>query len=344
MPLAPKRRMPLAAQVSPEAPAVDAAQVLRDAREVIEAEAQAVLRLRERLEDGAFVACVQHLLACRGRIVVTGMGKSGLVGQKISATFASTGAPSLFMHAAEAIHGDLGRITAEDVVLALSNSGESDEIIRLIRPVKGLGAVLLALTGDGQSTLARGADAAILMGNVAEACPMGLVPTASTTVMLVLGDALAMCLFNRRGLGAEAYARFHPGGALGRKLMKVREVMRAGNANPVARVSDSLRRVIAIMTETEGRPGAASIVDAEGKLAGFFTDGDLRRLLERAEFAVDAPVGSVMHLNPKRIHPETLVAEAAQILRSFQIDQLPVVDADDVPIGLLDVQDVLSAR
>jgi len=272
------------------------------------------------------------------------MGKSGLVGQKISATFASTGAPSLFMHAAEAIHGDLGRITADDVVLALSNSGESEEIVRLIRPVKALGAVLLAITGDKQSTLARQADAALLMGNVAEACPMGLVPTASTTAMLVLGDALAMCLFNRRGLGAEAYARFHPGGALGRKLMKVREVMRAGPANPVARMTDSLRRVIAIMTETPGRPGAASIVDATGKLAGFFTDGDLRRLLERAEFAVDAPIGSVMHLDPKRIHPETLVADAAQILRSFQIDQLPVVDADDMPIGLLDVQDVLSAR
>jgi arabinose-5-phosphate isomerase len=326
------------------ATAQESVHILADAREVIEAEGSAVLRLSDRLEDGGFVACVEHLLACEGRIVVTGMGKSGLVGQKISATFASTGAPSLFMHAAEAIHGDLGRITAEDVVLALSNSGESEEIVRLIRPVKALGAVLLAITGDGKSTLARQADAALLMGNVAEACPMGLVPTASTTVMLVLGDALAMCLFNRRGLGAEAYARFHPGGALGRKLMKVREVMRAGAANPVAQMSDSLRRVIAIMTETPGRPGAASIVDEAGKLAGFFTDGDLRRLLERAEFAVDAPVGSVMHRDPKRIQPDTLVAEAAQILRSFQIDQLPVVDADDVPVGLLDVQDVLSAR
>jgi arabinose-5-phosphate isomerase len=210
--------------------------------------------------------------------------------------------------------------------------------------VKTLGAILLAITADATSTLARQADAALVMGNVAEACPMGLVPTASTTAMLVLGDALAMCLFNSRGLGAEAYARYHPGGALGRKLMKVREVMRTGTANPVACVTDTLRRVIGVMTETPGRPGAAAIVDEAGKLVGFFTDGDLRRLLERAEFAVDVPVGGVMHRDPKRIHPDTLVAEAAQILRSFKIDQLPVVDDNDAPIGLLDVQDVLSAR
>ncbi|KAG5176396.1 hypothetical protein JKP88DRAFT_171182 [Tribonema minus] len=250
--------------------------------------------------------------------------------------------PSLFMHAAEAVHGDLGRITPDDVVLALSNSGESEEILRLVRPVKALGARLLALTASATSSLGRHADAVIVMGSVAEACPMGLVPTASTTAMMVMGDALAICLFEMRGLTHEAYARWHPGGPLGRKLMRVHDVMRIGAANPVASMHDALRRVIAVMTETPGRPGAASIVDDAGILVGFFTDGDLRRLLKRAEFAVDVTIASVMHAEPKRVHPDTLVLHAEQLLRAHQIDQLPVVDEAGRPVGLLDVQDVLS--
>lgn len=322
-------------------PTLDADLVLACAHDVIGAEARAVLLLQERLGAG-FVTCTEYLANCAGRIVVTGMGKSGLVGQKISATFASTGAPSLFMHAAEAIHGDLGRITGDDVVLALSNSGESEEVVRLIRPVKALGATLLAITSVADSTLARRADAAIVMGDMAEACPMGLIPTASTTAMLVLGDALAMALFKVRGLGPDAYARWHPGGPLGRKLMKVGDVMRTGNANPVAKISDNLRRVIAVMSETAGRPGAASIVDEAGVLVGFFTDGDLRRELARAEFCVDEPIRALMHRDPKRVQPDTLVAEAASLLHQHQIDQLPVVDAQGVPVGFLDVQDVLT--
>lgn len=305
-------------------------------------EAQAIIQVAKHLDAG-FADCLEYLLACQGHIVVTGMGKSGLVGQKISATLASTGAPSLFMHAAEAIHGDLGRIHADDVVLALSNSGESAEIVRLVAPIKALGAGLVVITGSPNSSLGRAADAVIATGHIAEACPMGLVPTASTTVMMVVGDALAMGLFRRRGLGADAYARYHPGGALGRKLMKVQEVMRCGRANPVANVADSLRRVIVVMSETMGRPGAASIVDDHGALVGFFTDGDLRRLLETSTFRVDAPVGEVMHKDPKCVHPQTLVADAAVLLRNHQIDQVPVVDDQHAPVGLLDVQDVLSA-
>ena len=328
---------------SPQPPGLDSGEALQAARAVIEAEGQAVLALAQRLDEG-FLRSLHLLRACRGRIVVTGMGKSGLVGQKISATFASTGAPSLFMHAAEAIHGDLGRITPDDVVLALSNSGESLEVVRLIRPVKAIGALLVALTGEPASSLGRDADAVMDIGAVAEACPMGLVPTASTTAMMVMGDALAMCLFNSRGLNQEVYARYHPGGSLGRKLAKVCDVMRTGQANPVAAMDLPLRRVIAMMTETPGRPGAASIIDAAGKLAGFFTDGDLRRLLERPDFAVDVSVGSVMHRAPKQVHPDALVSDAVQVLRNYQIDQLPVVDDAGTPVGLLDVQDVLQPR
>ncbi len=323
--------------------AIDAAQVLAHARTVVEAEGKAVLQLAACLGPG-FVESIALLQACEGRIVVTGMGKSGLVGQKISATLASTGAPSLFMHAAEAIHGDLGRITAADVVLALSNSGESEELVRLVRPVRALGAKLIAITARTESSLSRHADAVIALGDIAEACPMGLVPTASTTVMMVVGDALAMCLFNSRGFGESTYARLHPGGTLGRKLMKVRDVMREGAANPVAQDSASLRQVLEIMTQSPGRPGATSVVDVQGRLIGFFTDGDLRRLLKRPDFAIDANITQVMHRNPKHVEPDTQVVEAIKILRTYKIDQVPVVDASGAPIGLLDVQDVLSAR
>lgn len=321
----------------------DAARVLSDARDVIEAEGKAVLSLLQRL-DGGFTRAVELAFACRGRVVVTGLGKSGLVGQKISATLASTGTPSLFLHAAEAVHGDLGRLTADDVVLALSNSGESEEIVRLIRPVRSLGAKLVAITGDESSSLARHADVVVSIGDVAEACPMGLVPTASTTAMMVIGDAMAMCLLNSRGFGREDYARFHPGGQLGRKLMKVQEVMRQGDENPLAPHTATLRQVISVMTRTQGRPGAASIVGDDGTLVGFFTDGDLRRLLEHDDFQVDSPIADLMAREPKRVHCEQLVVEAERVMREHKIDQVPVVDDVDRPVGFLDVQDLLSTR
>jgi arabinose-5-phosphate isomerase len=328
---------------APKRSGIDKRRVLADAREVLETEGRAVLALADVI-DGGFFAALELILACRGRVVVTGLGKSGLVGQKMSATLASTGTPSLFIHAAEAVHGDMGRITPDDVVLALSNSGESEEVLRLIRPVKSLGAKLIALTGAAESSLARHADIVISIGRIEEACPMGLVPTTSTTAMLAVGDALAICLFNCRGFGREEYARFHPGGQLGRKLMKVGEVMRSGEENPIAELGASLREVVVIMTQTKGRPGAASIVDAKGMLAGFFTDGDLRRLLANPGFSIDCDVDSVMVKNPKTVRPEQLVAEAERILRENQIDQVPVVDDAGVPVGLLDVQDLLSTR
>lgn len=310
---------------------------------VIEAEGRAVLAMTPSIDAG-FEAAVRLILGCRGRVVVAGLGKSGIVGQKISATLASTGTPSLFMHAAEAVHGDLGRITADDIVLLLSNSGESEEVLRLIRPLKGLGATLIAMTGDGSSQLARHADVVMSIGAIEEACPMGLVPTASTTAMMVLGDALAVCLFKSRGFSREDYARYHPGGQLGRKLMRVSEVMRSGKENPLIQHGATLRQAVSVMTDTAGRPGAVSVVDSDGKLAGFFTDGDLRRLLDRATFDIDTPLDEVMHKTPKRVFPEQLVVEAARLLRENHIDQLPVVDAEDRPIGFLDVQDLLQTR
>jgi arabinose-5-phosphate isomerase len=320
-----------------------AKQSLADARAVIEAEGRAVLGLLDRL-DGGFTAAVDGILACMGRVVVTGLGKSGIVGRKISATLASTGTPSLFIHAAEAVHGDLGRMTPEDVVLALSYSGESEEIVRIIRPVKSLGATLIALTGGSSSTLARHADVVISIGSIAEACPMGLVPTASTTAMMVIGDALAIALFNRRGLDREDYARFHPGGQLGRKLMKVTEVMRTGRENPIASETATLKDVVAVMTKTPGRPGAASIVDGKGRLVGFFTDGDLRRLLEEPDFSVGMPIRELMHRHPKTVRDGQLIAEAEALLRRHKIDNVPVVDGRGRPVGLVDVQDLLSTR
>lgn len=329
-----KRRLPAS---------VHAEQVLADARAVIEAEGRAVLNLASRI-NGEFCRAVEVILNCRGRVVVTGLGKSGIVGRKISATLASTGTPSLFMHAAEAVHGDLGRLTSEDVVLALSNSGESEELVRIIKPLKSMGALLIALTGNNDSTLARYADVVLSIGNVAEACPMGLVPTASTTATMVIGDALAIALFNRRGLKREDYARFHPGGQLGRKLMKVTEVMRTGVENPVVRESATLKEVVATMTQTPGRPGAASVIDKKGKLVGFFTDGDLRRLFDQPSFSVDVPIGTVMHRNPKTVQADQLMAEAEALLRRHKIDNVPVVDAKGRPVGLVDVQDLLVTR
>lgn len=321
----------------------DAERVVADARAVIEAEAAAVTSLAKRLSPD-IAALAQRILACSGSVIVTGLGKSGLVGQKISATLASTGTPSHFVHAAEAAHGDLGRISKSDIVLALSNSGESEELLRLVKPVKTMGALFVVMTGDKTSSLARHAEILLDIGDIAEACPMGLVPTASTTAMMVLGDALAMAIFNCRGFGREEYARFHPGGHLGRKLMRVSEIMRSGAENPIANDSDSLRDVIKVMTRTAGRPGAASIVDANGMLVGFFTDGDLRRLLENHDFKGESAIKDIMIRAPKSVTADQLVAEADRLMREHKIDQLPVVDARNIPVGFIDIQDVLSTR
>jgi arabinose-5-phosphate isomerase len=284
------------------------------------------------------------VLGCKGRVVITGMGKPGFVAQKISATLASTGTPSLYVHPAEAAHGDLGRIAKDDVVVALSNSGETEEILRLLPALKKIGARVVAFTKDRANPLARGADLVVPIGNVEEACPMGLAPTASTAVLLAVGDALAMTVLANRPFDREEYALFHPGGKLGRGLMKVREIMRQSEANPVVREDQPLSAAVAVMTETPGRPGAASVVDASGHLAGIFTDGDLRRLVEHGLTDFTQPVSTAMGRNPRTVRPDALVVDAARILRSAAIDQVPVVDEDGRPVGLLDVQDLLATK
>lgn len=312
-------------------------------REVIEVEAKAVGALARRLGP-TFADAVHAILACRGRVVVTGMGKPGFIAQKVSATFASTGTPSLYLHPAEALHGDLGRVVRDDILLALSNSGRTEEVVRMLGPVKRIGAKIVAVTGDVASPLAKNADLVLDVGNIEEACPLGLAPTTSSTVLLALGDALAMAVLRHRDFGNDEYALFHPGGSLGRSVMRVSEVMRKGEANPTVAASATVAEAVRVMTRTPGRPGATSVVDEHGRLAGIFTDGDLRRLLERGDFSRDLLVGQVMGAHPRTIRPELLVLEAARILGEARVDQVPVVDGDGRPVGLLDVQDLLAVR
>jgi arabinose-5-phosphate isomerase len=310
-------------------------------RTVLAAEAAAIAAVKL---DESFAEAVRWILDCKGRVVVTGMGKPGFVAQKISATLASTGTPSLYVHPAEAAHGDLGRIAKDDVVIALSNSGETEEILRLLPALRKIGARVVAVTRDRVNPLARSADLVLAFGNVEEACPMGLAPTASTAVLLAVGDALAMTVLGVRPFDREEYALFHPGGKLGRGLMKVRELMRQTEANPVVREDQPLAAAVAVMTETPGRPGAASVVDAAGKLVGIFTDGDLRRLVEHGETDFARPVSTAMGRNPRTVRPDALVVDAARVLRQARIDQVPVVDAEGRPVGLLDVQDLLASK
>lgn len=317
---------------------------LDHAREVIRVEARTIARLEERLDE-RFLQVVDLALACRGTIVVTGMGKAGLIGQKISATMASTGTPSIFLHPAEALHGDLGRIRAEDLVLALSNSGETAEIKLVVPAARRIGARLVAMTGRPESSLGRLVDCVLDIGVVDEACPLGLAPTASTSAMLALGDALAMQIARERNFSREDYARFHPAGSLGRRLLRVREVMREGAQVPLAALGTALGDVIDVMDQTPGRPGAALITDADGRLAGIFTDGDLRRRLrERRQVPYEEPIDAYLVREPKCLRPDQLIEEAEHLLSQFRIDQIPVVDEDGKPIGLIDVQDLLDTR
>jgi len=319
-------------------------QRLSRAAEVIRLEASSIAGLEGRLGE-SFVRAVDLVLSCEGLVVVTGVGKAGLVGQKVSATFASTGTPSLFLHPTDALHGDLGRIRRRDLLLALSNSGESAEVNALIAPVRKLGGSVVAITGAPGSTLARLSDCVLDIGRVEEACPLKLAPTASTSAMMALGDALAMVVLSERSFGREDYAQFHPAGALGRRLMRVSEVMRKGEHLPVARSGASLREVVLVMNRTPGRPGAALVVDASGRLLGIFTHGDLSRLLEREELpSMQQPVDGFMGRQPKFIEPERLVEEAQRLMSEYRVDQLPVIDAERRPVGLLDVQDLLDVR
>ena len=311
------------------------------AKEVLKIEAQAIQGLSRKI-GASFNEAVVLLARCPGRVIVTGMGKGGIIGQKISATLSSTGTPSLFLHSAEAIHGDLGRVTKEDVVLAISNSGETEEVIRMLPLIKKIGAKLIALTGNVKSTLAKHSDVVLDVSVKKEACPLGLAPTASTTATLAMGDAIAVCLLKKKGFREEDFAFYHPGGALGKRLLlKVEDIMRKGPANPVvgeeALVKDVLFKI------TEARAGAASVIGKRKKLTGIFTDGDLRRHLEADGQLARRKVKDVMTKNPVTISKDRLASEALRILKEKRIDELPVVDSKGRPIGMLDVQDLLKA-
>src|SRR5256712_8310345 len=284
----PRRRL-AEVQKRKAAPGADPADY---ARGVLRAEAAAIEQLCARI-DGDFSEAVERILACSGRVVVTGMGKPGFIAQKISATFASTGTPSLYLHPAEALHGDLGRLVPGDLVLALSNSGETDELLRLLPAVRRLGAPIVAMTSGARNSLADRADIVLEIGPGPEACPLGLAPTASTVALLAMRDLLAMAVQHRRGLSPRQFASLHPGGALGRQLPRVRDVSGTGPRNPTVRSDASLRETAAVMTRTEGRPGAASVADGQGKLIGIFTDGDLRRLVQSGEVDFTRPVSAV---------------------------------------------------
>jgi arabinose-5-phosphate isomerase len=314
---------------------------LKRAREVFKIEAQAVRALANKL-DNNFIKSMEEICRCKGRVVVTGMGKAGIIGQKISATLSSLGTPSIWLHSAEAVHGDLGRVTKDDVVIALSNSGETEETKSLIPILKKIGAKIIAITGSKKSSLARHSDLVLDVSVKKEVCPLGLAPTSSTTAMLAMGDALAVCLVEKKGFKARDFALFHPGGALGKKLLlKVEDIMRKGNANPIVKeeaiVKDALYAI------TEARAGAASVVDNVGRLSGIFTDGDLRRHLEGDTNLSRRKVKEVMTKNPVTTAPEKLAVEALRILEEKKIDELPVVDKNRKPVGMLDVQDILRA-
>jgi arabinose-5-phosphate isomerase len=311
------------------------------ARRVLRIERDALSSLIKRI-DSNFERVVNAIYNIEGRVIVTGMGKPGFIAQKISATLSSTGTPSLYLHPAEALHGDLGRVTKDDLILALSNSGETEEMVKFLPIVRKIGAKLVAMVGNIGSTLAKNADYVINTSVKMEACSLGLAPTTSTTAMLAMGDALAVALLDKKGFRAKDFALFHPGGILGKRLiLRVEDIMRKGRDNPIVNENYSVKRVL--LAITKARAGSASVVNAKGKLTGIFTDGDLRRHLESQPDLINKKVKDFMTKNPVAIKKERLAAEAFDILRSKKIDEIPVVDNKKRPIGLLDVQDLLKA-
>ena len=322
--------------ISPSPKALDLA------RQVLRIEGDAVLALIDRV-DQSFLQALSLILNCRGRVIVSGMGKSGHIARKIAATLASTGTPAYFVHPAEASHGDLGMITSDDVLIALSNSGESDELLNILPSIKRQGAKLIAMTGNPQSSLARDADTHLNAGVVQEACPLNLAPTASTTAALALGDALAVALLDARGFGAEDFARSHPGGSLGRKLLtRIRDVMRTGDAVPTvlgdASVTEATREI------SRGGIGMTVVVADDLKILGIFTDGDLRRAIVSNLALQRLTVSDVMSVNPRRIDPDKLTAEAVKMMDKHKINQLPVADENGRLIGALNMHDLFQAK
>ncbi|MFH1201884.1 MAG: KpsF/GutQ family sugar-phosphate isomerase [Candidatus Omnitrophota bacterium] len=314
---------------------------IKRAKEVLDIETQAIRALKPRI-GRSFKRCLDLILKTKGRVIVSGMGKTGIIAQKFSATLASTGTPSLFLHCAEAVHGDLGKVTSQDTVIIISNSGQGDEIRQLLPLLKKIGSKIIAMTGNTNSLLAKYSDVVLDVSVKKEACPLGLAPTASTTATLAMADALAVCLLELKGFKEKDFAFYHPAGLLGKKLiLKVEDIMRTGVANPVVNENKTVKFVL--LAITRARAGAASIIDKHGRLVGIFTDGDLRRHIETKEALTLKKIKEVMTKKPLAIKKDRLAVEALFILKEKKIDELPVVDNHGRPIGMLDVQDLLKA-
>lgn len=316
--------------------------MLEQARQVLRMEAEAVLEQVERIDEH-FKAAVEMIMACPGRTVITGMGKSGIIGRKMAATLASTGTPSFYLHPAEGIHGDLGMVTEGDVVIALSNSGETGEVLHILPSLRRIGAKLIAMVGNPNSTLAKNSDIVLNVGVTREACPLGLAPTSSTTAALAYGDALALALLSKRKFTASQFAVFHPGGSLGRKLLlTVEDIMHSGTENPLVKADISVQEALFVITD-KGL-GAVSVVDDDNKMLGVLTDGDIRRGLSKGVDFLKRPVTELMTASPKTITKEKLAAQALHIMESNcpkPITVLPVVDAENHVIGLLHMTDLV---
>jgi arabinose-5-phosphate isomerase len=332
--------LPIKSRIDP--PALTAYEQLRYAREIISIEGHTLLHLADRL-DTDFCRAIETLYHCRGSVIVTGMGKAGVIAQKIAATLASTGTRGHYLHPAEAVHGDLGRIRADDVVLILSQSGETEEVTRLLPSLKDFGVTIVAVTGKRASTLGRAATVTIEIGPLQEACSLGLAPSTSTTAMLAMGDALALVTSRMRDFKLEDFARFHPAGAIGRKLSKVNDHMRALSDCRVALCSLTVRQVFAEGRWPGRRTGAIMIVDPKGKLRGIFTDSDLARLFEaRRDGTLDGPIRDVMTKEPATVPAGSMLIDAVAIMAERKISELPIIDREGKPLGLLDITDVVG--
>ncbi len=317
--------------------------IVEEAKKVIRIEAEALLALADSI-NGEFERGVELILASKGRVVVTGIGKSGLIGQKIASTMASTGTPAFFLHPAEGIHGDLGMIMKGDVVIAISFSGESEEVLRILPIIKRLGASLIALAGNPNSTLARAGDVFLEIAIKEEACPLGLAPTASTTATLAMGDALAVALLQQRGFKAEDFALFHPGGSLGKRLiLRVFDLMHQGDAVPLVQQDTPMREALFVISEK--KLGVTGVTDVNGALLGVISDGDLRRALAKGTEFLDRPAGELMSSRPKRINQEELAAKALQQMEQYSITSLFVFSDDHAvkPVGIVHLHDLLKA-
>lgn len=320
----------------------ESADIAASGRRVFEIEAQALEAVAARI-DGDFTAACRLILDSPGRVVCTGMGKSGHIARKIAATLASTGTPALFVHAAEALHGDLGMITESDALIAISNSGEAAEFLAIIPVIRRMGGKLIAITGNEDSRMARLADIHLNAHVAKEACPLNLAPTASTTVALALGDALAVALLDARGFREEDFARSHPGGTLGRRLLThVRDVMRSGDAVPAVTADTSLPR--ALLEVTHKGMAMTAVVDPERRVLGVFTDGDLRRLIETVQDFNALTIGEVMHANPRTVGPDQLAVDAVDLMERHRINQLLVTEADGRLVGALHIHDLTRAK